>query len=272
VFSPDQLHLLETFTNQTALAIERARLAEQTEQAQIQIETERMRNLLLSSVSHDLRTPLVAITGALSALQEADGSLTPEMQRSLAATSHEQAVRLNRLVGNLLDMSRLESGGVRVRRELCDIQELIGAAIERTAPLLGDHPIETHLADNLPMVSLDFMLIIQVLTNLLDNAAKYSPPTAPITISAQQVGMDIEIAVADRGIGIPEAERERIFDKFHRAEYADSVTGTGLGLSISKGLAEAHGGRIVAAARPGGGSVFTVTLPILPVPAETVHE
>jgi two-component system sensor histidine kinase KdpD len=263
MLSPDQLHLLETFTNQTALAIERARLADETEQAQIQIETERMRNLLLSSVSHDLRTPLVAITGTLSALQESNDNLTPEIRRTLAATAHEQAVRLNRLVGNLLDMSRLESGSVRVRRELADIQELIGAAIERSQTLLGAHPIETQVADNLPLVSLDFVLMIQVLTNLLDNAAKYSPPDAPITISAQQVGTTLEIAVADRGVGIPESERERIFDKFHRAEYADSIIGSGLGLSISKGLTEAHGGRIVAAARPGGGSIFTVTLPIL---------
>jgi two-component system, OmpR family, sensor histidine kinase KdpD len=259
-----QRRLLETFANQAALALERAELAEEAHRLQLVQEREKFQSTLLNSISHDLRTPLVAITGALSALQESDDNLTPEIRRSLAATAHEQAVRLNRLVGHLLDMSRLESGSVRVRRELSDIQELIGAAIERSTPLMGAHPLEIHIAADLPLVPLDFVLMIQVLTNLLDNAAKYSAADAPITLHAQQVGTTLEITIADRGIGIPDTERERIFDKFHRAEYADSVTGTGLGLSISKGLTEAHGGQIVAAARPGGGSIFTVTLPILP--------
>jgi two-component system, OmpR family, sensor histidine kinase KdpD len=259
-----QRRLLETFANQAALALERAELAEEAHRLQLVQEREKFQTALLNSISHDLRTPLVAITGALSALRESDNNLTPEIRRSLAATAHEQAARLNRLVGHLLDISRLESGSVRVRHELCDIQELIGAAIERSKTLLGVHPLEIQIADNLPLVSLDFVLMIQVLTNLLDNAAKYSAPEAPITIRAQQTGATLEITVADRGVGIPEAEKERIFDKFHRAAYADSVTGTGLGLSISKGLTEAHGGQIVATARPGGGSSFTVTLPILP--------
>jgi two-component system, OmpR family, sensor histidine kinase KdpD len=260
ILSPDQLHLLETFTNQTALAIERARLTEESEQTQLQIETERMRNSLLSSVSHDLRTPLAAITGAASGILQHKDTLDSH-STELAQIAYEEAERLNRLVGNLLDMTRLESGSVEVVKEWQPLEEVVGTTLARLEHLLTDHPLETHLPDDLPLVPIDGILIEQVLVNLLENAAKYTPPGSPIDLSASSEGQEVIVEVADRGAGLPPGQEDLIFDKFYRVR-PSTTGGVGLGLAICRAIVKAHGGRLWAVNRPGGGATFRFTLPL----------
>ncbi|HEX7593978.1 MAG TPA: sensor histidine kinase KdpD [Anaerolineae bacterium] len=258
----EQARLLESFTNQAALAIERAQLAEQARQAQLLQATEKLQTALLNSISHDLRTPLVSITGALSSLQEDGMQLDDATRRSLIDTASTEAARLNHLVGNLLDMTRVQAGAIRVAEEPCDIQDVIGSALDRLDLLLKDRRVDVNLASDLPLVPMDFVLIVQVLVNLLDNAIKYSPPTAPIDVHARAAGANLEITVADRGVGIPPSDLTRVFDKFYRVERPGGVTGTGLGLAICKGIIEAHSGSIKAENREGGGTMITLTLPL----------
>jgi two-component system sensor histidine kinase KdpD len=260
--TPDQRRLLEAFASLAAVAIERVQLAEAAGQVQILEATEKLQSALLNSISHDLRTPLVSITGALSTLQEQDVRLDDEARAILIDTAAEEAERLNRLVGNLLDMTRLEAGALRVKPELRDVQDSIGAALQQMGERLGDHPIEIDIPDDLPLVPMDFVLVVHVLVNLIDNAIKYAPSNTPIHICAHPLDGEVAIKVADEGIGIPQDDLERVFQKFYRVQRPDNVTGTGLGLSISRGLVEAQGGRIWAANRPGGGTVVTVALPL----------
>ncbi|MEO8392071.1 MAG: sensor histidine kinase KdpD [Chloroflexota bacterium] len=260
IFSPDQLHLLETFTNQTSLAIERARLSEESEQTQLQIETERMRNSLLSSVSHDLRTPLAAITGATSSVLQHKDKLDSRSSE-LVQIAYEEAERLNRLVGNLLDMTRLEYGNVQVDKEWQPLEEVIGTTLVRMNMMLNDRPLKTHLPDDLPLVPIDSVLIEQVLVNLLENAVRYTPANTPIDLSAWYEGHEVIVEVADRGPGLPPGEEELIFDKFYRVRPA-ATGGVGLGLTICRAIVQAHSGRLWAANRTGGGATFRFTLPI----------
>ena len=260
--SPEQQRLLEAFANQTALALERAYLVEQTYQMQLLRAREELQTAILNSISHDLRTPLASITGVLSILRESQAALSVEGQTDLLATAWDETQRLNRLVGNLLDMSRLEAGALTLQRDAYDIQDLIGVALAEMGDRLGDHPITVELPDDLPMVPMDLVLMVRVLANLLDNAAKYAYPGTPILLQVTLRAETVEIAVADRGIGIPQDEFARIFDKFYRVVRPGRRGGTGLGLSISKGIVVAHGGHIAAAARHGGGTVVTVTLPL----------
>jgi two-component system sensor histidine kinase KdpD len=270
---PEQLHMLETFASQTALAVERARLAEEAEQARVQVETERLRSSLLSSVSHDFRTPLAAITGAASSLLEDDGEpLAPATHRELAQSIYDEAERLNRLVRNLLDMTKLQAGAVTVNKEWQPLEEVVGAALTRLEKLLGDHPLSTQLPVDLPLVPIDGVLIEQALVNLLENAVKYTPPDAPIEISAWRDASTVVVEVADHGPGLPPGEEQRIFDKFYRAPMSRSTTGVGLGLTICRAIIEAHGGRIWAENRPGGGAAFRFTLPIEGQPPEVKAE
>ena len=249
---------LEAFARQIAGALERTRLADQAHVAQLRIEREQLRNSLLSSVSHDLRTPLAVITGAASTLL--DAKLAPPMRTDLTRTILTEAERLNRLVRNLLDMTRLEAGAVEVKKEWQPVEEAVGAALERV--IVGERPIVTDLPDNLPLVPFDSILLQQVLVNLLENAAKYTPDNAEIKVSAR-LGekSEVEISVADRGPGLAKGDEEKIFGKFYRAEKGRGG-GVGLGLTICKGIVTAHGGRIWATARPGGGAEFHFTLPI----------
>ena len=258
----DQRRTLDTFANQVAMAIERARLAEQARQAEILEITDKLQSALLNSISHDLRTPLVSITGALSSLADDALNLDETARRSLVDTAQEEADRLNRLVGNLLDMTRLEAGAVRIHKDLCDVQDVIGSALEQLNSRLEKHPVEIDASSELPNISMDFILISRVLVNVIDNAIKYSPPEAPIEIHAQAANNYMEIAVADRGPGIPKEDLTRIFDKFYRVQRPDNVTGTGLGLAISKGIIEAHGGFMAAENRPDGGAIIMLALPI----------
>lgn len=271
LLSPDQSHLIETFVNQTSLALERAGLAEEAEQARMQIETERLRNSLLSSVSHDLRTPLAVITGAASSLLENDAGLTPQGRRELAQVTYEEAERLNRLVSNLLDMTRLQSGGIRANKEWQPLEEVIGATLNRMEKRLADHPVSVNLPDDLPLVPFDSALIEQVLVNLLDNAAKYTPPGSLIELSASRNDQNVRVEVADRGPGLQPGDEQRIFDKFYRAR-PTPTRGAGLGLSICRAIVEIHGGRIWAENRPGGGARFCFTLPLGGEPPEVISD
>ncbi len=264
--APEQLHQLEAFASQTALAIERAQLAEEAERAQVRAETERLRNSLLSSVSHDLRTPLASITGAASTLLENETHLDAGTRRDLLESLHEEADRLNRLVQNLLEMTRLESGTLQLHTEWHPVEEVVGAALGRFGKALARRAVTTRVPADLPLVPMDDVLIEQVLINLLDNALKYTPAESPIEVSAEDGGGAVLIEVADRGPGLPAGEERRIFEKFHRAETAPSQRGAGLGLAICRGIVHAHGGRIWAENRPGGGVSVRFTLPVKEAP------
>ena len=266
--TPEQLHLLETFAAQTALAIERVALVDEAQQARLRSETERLRNSLLSAVSHDLRTPLATITGSASALVEQEAGLDAAARRELAQAIHEEADRLNRLVQNLLEMTRLESGGIRVGKDWEPLEEVVGSALARVEKRLGDRRVDIQLAPDLPLVPLDPLLIEQVLINILDNAIKYTPEGSPIEISASVEDRDVEVVIADRGPGLAPGEETLVFEKFYRGSPAGTRSGAGLGLAIARGIVEAHGGRILAEPRPGGGAVFRFFLPLAAEPPE----
>jgi two-component system sensor histidine kinase KdpD len=259
--APEQLHQLETFANQTALAIERARLADEAQAAQVRAETERLRSTLLSSVSHDLRTPLATITGAASTILEAGARLDEATRQELLESIREEADRLNRLVQNLLDITRIESGAVQLRKGWHPVEEVIGAALGRLGKPLGDRRVTTHVPADLSLVPIDAVLIEQVLINLLDNALKYAPADSPIEVGASAAEGGVTVEVADRGPGLPEGDEERVFEKFYRKHGGPEV-GSGLGLAICQGIVRAHGGRMWAENRPGGGAIFRFTLPI----------
>ena len=272
LLAPEQVYLLETFASQTALAIERAALVEEAQRAQLQIETERLRSSLLSSVSHDLRTPLAAIIGAASSLLDSNTVLDTSTQHELLHTIYDEADRLNRLVNNLLHMTRLESGSVQVDKEWQPLEEVIGAALTRLEARLHAHPITTHLPADLPLVPFDSVLIEQVLLNLLDNAIKYASPGTPITLSAWATPDTITVEVADRGPGLPAGDEQRIFEKFYRAQRVGEYSGVGLGLTICRGIITVHGGRIWAENRPDGGVALCFTLPVPETPPPIAPE
>jgi two-component system sensor histidine kinase KdpD len=258
----EEARLLESYADLAALAVERIELAEEARKVQILEATERLQTALLNSISHDLRTPLVSIIGVLSSLQEEGMALDDVAKKNLIQVASEEAERLNHLITNLVDMSRIEAGALRISKQTSDVQELIGVALEQLGGRSITRPIKMDLPAELPFVSVDIGLVVQVFVNILDNAFKYSPPDSPIEIKGRQVAQQIEIAVADRGIGIPPEDLLRVFDKFYRVQRADNVIGTGLGLSICKGIVEAHGGHIVAENRPGGGTIIKLTLPM----------
>jgi two-component system sensor histidine kinase KdpD len=257
----EQNRLLLSYVNQVALALERARLAAQARQALLLSETEKLQTALLNAISHDLRTPLAAITGVLSSLHDDAALLTEAARHEMVSTAWEEARRLNRLVGNLLDMTRLESGALRVVCQPCDVEDLVGATLAQMPNRLQGRRLEIEIPANLSLINIDFTLMVQVLANLLDNALKYTLPEAPITIQAKQDGEEVVLLVKDRGPGLPEAELEHVFDRFFRVN-AEGISGTGLGLSIAKGMVEAHNGRIWAENRKNGGAAFCLALPI----------
>ena len=267
--APEQLHQLETFANQIALAIERANLANEAQDAQVRIETERLRNSLLSSVSHDLRTPLATITGAISTILDGGTRLDSQTRHELLESVREEAERLNRLVQNLLEMTRLESGPLQLRKEWHPLEEVIGAALTRLGKRLADRRVTTSIPPDLPLVPIDDVLVEQVLVNLLDNALKYTPPGSPIRIIATATDQAITVEVADRGPGLPAGEEEKVFEKFYQGDAAGG-RGAGLGLAICRGVVKAHGGRIWAQNLPEGGVAFLFTLPLSGTPPASV--
>jgi two-component system, OmpR family, sensor histidine kinase KdpD len=264
LLTPDQRRLLDALADQAALAIERVHLVEDLDQTKRRTEADRLRSALLTSISHDLKTPLAAILGAASTLKGFAGELDGQGKVELLATIIEESERLNRFIANLLDMTRLESGSIEPNAAPHDIGEIVGSVLERARKILVHHRVEVDIAKDLPMLAVDPVLFEQVLFNILDNAAKYASPGTRVLIQSWQDGADVKLQVVDEGSGIPPEEIDRIFDKFHRAEKQDQVrAGTGLGLAISRGFIEAMGGSITCANRSDRqGAVFTVTLPI----------
>jgi two-component system sensor histidine kinase KdpD len=230
------------------------------------VETEFLRNVLLSGVSHELRTPLTAIAGAAGALVETRERLSAEAQNELLRTVVEEANRMDRLINNLLDMTRLESGGLAVKKEWQPAAEVIGSALHRMEHRLHDRRVMTNVPADLPLVQIDAVLIEQVLMNLLDNAVEYTPTGSRITVTARQVEGAIEFEVADDGAGLPAGTEHRVFQKFFRAAAPANRRGIGLGLAICRGIVEAHGGKISAANAPAGGAVFRFTIPLTGTP------
>jgi two-component system sensor histidine kinase KdpD len=264
LLTPDQRRLLDALADQAALAIERVHLVEDLDQTKRRTEADRLRSALLTSISHDLKTPLAAILGAASTLKGFAGELDGQGKVELLATIIEESERLNRFIANLLDMTRLESGSIEPNAAPHDIGEIVGSVLERARKILVHHRVEVDIAKDLPMLAVDPILFEQVLFNILDNAAKYASPGTRVLIQSWQDGADVKLQVVDEGSGIPPEEIDRIFDKFHRAEKQDQVrAGTGLGLAISRGFIEAMDGSITCANRSDRqGAVFTVTLPI----------
>ena len=262
--TPDQRRLLDALSDQGALAIERVQLVEDMELVQRTAETERLRAALLTSISHDLKTPLASVIGSAGTLRDLGNKLTDDEKVELLSTVIEESERLNRFIANLLDMTRLESGAVTPKLALHDLSEIIGSTLQRANKILRNHSVRLDLASELPMVSLDAVLFEQVLFNLLDNASKYAAPSTTVSIRTWRDQDSVILQVIDEGEGIAQAELEHIFDKFYRVQKTDQVRpGTGLGLAISRGFVEAMKGTIVAANRPDRrGAMFTITLPI----------
>jgi two-component system sensor histidine kinase KdpD len=264
ILRPEENRLLDALSDQAALAIERIHLAGAIERGKREKEADRLRSALLTSISHDLRTPLAAILGSASSLATQRDVLQKDVQTALLRTIQDEAERLNRFIGNLLDMTRLEAGPLEPNSASCDLSDLIGATLERAAKVLSNHKIEIALAPDLPMVRLDMVLMEQVLFNLLDNAAKYAPQGSLIRIGARQENDIVVLEVEDEGNGLPPEDFERVFDKFYRVRSTDRQrAGTGLGLAICRGFVEAMGGTIVARNRASGhGARFVITLPV----------
>jgi len=265
----EQRRLLDALSDQGALAIERVHLVEDIERVRRVAETDRLRSALLTSISHDLKTPLASVLGAAGALRDLSKSFDDDAKAELLTTIIDESERLNRFIANLLDMTKLESGAVVPNAALHDIGEIVGSALERASKILAKHRVEMEISPDLPMVSVDAVLFEQVLFNLLDNAAKYAPPDTTVRLQSWQEEDSVSLQILDEGDGVPSADLERIFDKFYRSRKGDQVrAGTGLGLAISRGFVEAMGGTITAANRTDrAGAVFTITLPV-PEPAE----
>ncbi len=256
----EQHQLLDLFVSQTALAIERTSSHHMAEEARVQMQTEEMRSSLLSAVSHDLRTPLASITGAATALRSQSDRLTAETRNELLDSIADEAERMGRLVANLLDITRLESG-VELRRDGYPLEEIVGSVLRRMERQLRNRPIQTRLPENLPLVYVDDVLLGQLLVNLLENANKYTPEGTAIEVVAEADAGAVVLEIRDRGPGFAEGDERRIFEKFYRRGMT-GVRGVGLGLPICRAIAEAHRGTIEAYNRTGGGAAFRIRLPL----------
>jgi two-component system sensor histidine kinase KdpD len=265
VLLPEQYHLLETFAGQIALALERAQLAERAERASVDAKTEGLRNALLASISHDLRTPLAVISGASSSLVERGDKLDLAESKALARSIFQQSQQMSDLVASVLQMTRLEGGAIVLNRDWHSLSEVVGSVLARLREPLSSHPVQVELPPGLPLVRMDAMLIEQVLVNLLENASKYTPPGTPIRLAADMEADAIRISIEDDGPGLPPGDPEALFAKFYRGSTESSVGGVGLGLAICRAIVNLHGGRIWAEHRPKG-SAFRFTLPLEPAP------
>jgi two-component system, OmpR family, sensor histidine kinase KdpD len=261
---PEQLrlHLLESLAKQVALALQVERLQKTALNAQITAETERLRASLLGSVTHDFQTPLAAIMGSASSLLELKNKLDDKLAQEMLTNIYEEADRLSRLITNLLNIARLESGSLKLRKELQPLEEVVGAALNRLERKLASHPLTVSLPADLPMVPLDGALVENVLLNLLENSLKYTPPGSALSIKAVPRGDEIEAEMADNGPGFPPEDLERIFEMFYRGTDDSDRKGYGLGLSICRAIVEAHGGRIWAMNLAGGGAAVKFTFPL----------
>jgi two-component system sensor histidine kinase KdpD len=274
ILTPGERRLLDALMDQTAVAIERVRLAKEMDDSRVAAEAERLRGALLTSLSHDLRTPLASILGAANSLREYGDRLGAKARAELIETVEEEAARMTRFVGNLLDMTRLEAGAVELTREPADIAEVIGSAVRRIEGLLKGFKVRFDIEPKLPLVEIDDLLMEQVFVNLLDNAAKYAPPASTITLRARKRDGVVWLQVMDEGPGIPEDRLSLIFEKFHRVKNRDHQrAGTGLGLAICRGFVQAMGGTITAANRlDRAGAVFTIEMPAAVAPEMRVTE
>jgi two-component system sensor histidine kinase KdpD len=261
VLLPEQRHLLETFAGQIGLAVERAGLAETAAGARIAAERETLRNTLLASISHDLRTPLAAMAGAASTLVARGAALDDAKRSELARSIESKARDMSELVSKVLDLMRFDSGELVLRRDWEALEDLVGAARENNEERLEGHRVEIALPGDLPLVWVDAPLVVQVFTNLFENAAKYTPAGTTITVTARDEGGAVHVTVDDDGPGLPGGDPERLFEKFQRGIQEGTIVGAGLGLSICRAIVHAHGGTISAGARPGGGARLELTLP-----------
>jgi two-component system sensor histidine kinase KdpD len=266
-FAPDQLRLIETVAGQLALVVERIQSADLAHDNQLRYEREKLRSALLSAVSHDLRTPLAAIAGAGSTLAEAAEDLHPATRRELAESIVAETDRLNRLVANLLDMTRLDAGSLQLDRDWHPLEDLTGGVLHRLRRLLANQEIAVEISPAVGLIYVDELLMHQVLTNLVENALRFAPPGSQISIKAGALNQKLWLEVADQGPGITPGDEERIFEKFYRAPNQQPRSGTGLGLAICRGIVELHGGRIRAMNRSEGGASFRIDLPQPPQPA-----
>jgi len=267
-FSIDEREMIQTFANLAAAALERADIADIAEKNKIEAEGEKLRNALLSAVSHDFRTPLASIKGVISSLLMEDNRMQPEDKKELLASAHGEVARLERIVSNLLEVTLLESGKLTLKKDYYFLPELVGNALKQTEAALQGRQVICHIQPDLPALQVDGLLIEQVLVNLLENAGKYTPADSPVRLHCDGYGGQVKIVIEDKGQGLPAGEEEKIFDAFHTAT-PNNRKGSGLGLAICRGILQAHGGSIKAENRPEGGAVFTITLPVGAVPIMT---
>jgi two-component system sensor histidine kinase KdpD len=271
ILIPEQRQQLDTFAALAAIALERVHYIEVAQEALVSMESERLRNALLAALSHDLRTPLTALVGLSESLAGSSPALAPE-QHDMALALHEEALRMSALVANLLDMARIESGEVKFNLQWQALEEVVGCALRASASQLTQHRITTRLPRELALVRFDAVLIERVLCNLLENAAKYTPPGAHVVIAAEARGMWLNVTVYDNGPGLPTGREEAVFEKFTRGERESAKPGVGLGLAICRAIVEAHGGSIAACASPEGGAGFVMSLPLGTPPAMPAAE
>lgn len=263
ILLPEQAHLLDTFAGQLALALERARLADQAQAATVAAETESVRNSLLAAISHDMRTPLAVISGAASSLAQPDSRLSSEARYELAQSIVDESTQMTQLIANVLDMTRLESGRAAAKPEWISLQEIVGSALHRLRRLLAAHSVETRLDEAPPLIFADPVLLEQLLFNQIENAAKYTPAGSRIVISARRRDDWVELMVSDNGPGFPpDIDPNALFDKFQRGRAEGVIGGVGLGLAICRAIARSHGGDVRAERQSPGGAMFVTTLPL----------
>jgi len=261
-FSVADIQYIFTFIGFSIVGIVVSTLASKTREHIIQRQTEKLQTALLNSISHDLRTPLSSITGSLTALIDNYNNLDDITRKELLDTAFEESERLNRLVGNLLDITRVEANALRISRKPCELRDVLGSALGQLKEKIGPRNIKIDIPGDFPELPMDFSFIMKVFFNLIDNALKYSSPEASIDIKATLLRDKAMIEIKDQGIGVPKEDIDRIFDKFYRVERPQKITGTGLGLSICKGIIEAHGGKIMAKNNPDRGMTLVITIPL----------
>ncbi len=264
VLLPEQRHLLETFAGQIGIALERAELAERAESARVAAQSENLRNTLLASISHDLRTPLAVMAGAGSTLADRGESLDVATRQSLARSIEAKAHEMSDLISNVLDLMRFESGQVALRRDWESLEELVHNALGAAGARLDGHAVDVRIPADLPPVYVDAKLIVQLFANLFDNVMKYTPPGTRVTVTAAVEGPVVRVTVDDDGPGLPPGDPARLFEKFQRGHEEGAIVGVGLGLAICRAVVREHGGEITAGNRPGGGARFEFTLPLTP--------
>lgn len=261
-FSVADIQYLFTFVAFLVVGVTMSTFASKVREHVIQRQTEKLHSALLSSISHDLKTPLVSITGALTTLLDSKSNLSEQHKRELLETAREESDRLNRIVNNILDMTKMEAGVLRISKKPCDARDLIGTCLEQLKDKIDSRNIKIDIPKDSPEIAVDFPFMLKAIYNVIDNALKYSPPDKPVEIGISFVQRKAKIQIQDYGIGISRDDLKRIFEKFYRVERAENVLGTGLGLCISKSIIEAHNGQITVESAPGKGSVFSIEIPL----------